>query len=113
MSTAASEKAQRTVVEMPAQALPAAHEQGAMAEEGSIRDLSSFSDQTKALKNISLPLYDKQVTAFIGPSGCGKSTLLRVLNRIYDLYPKQRATGEGLLAGPNNISHKQDATLPL
>jgi phosphate transport system ATP-binding protein len=111
MSTAASEKAQRTVVEMPAQALPAAHEQGAMTEKVSIRDLSFFYDQSKALKNISLPLYDKQVTAFIGPSGCWKSTLLRVLNRIYDLYPKQRATGEVLLDGANILSPKQDLNL--
>ncbi len=111
MSTAASEKALRQPVEMPAQAMPVAHEQGAMTEKVSIRDLSFFYDQSKALKNISLPLYDKQVTAFIGPSGCGKSTLLRVLNRIYDLYPKQRATGEVLLDGNNILSPKQDLNL--
>src|ERR1700690_648970 len=52
-----------------------------------IRNLSFYYGETKALKNISLPLYDRKVTAFIGPSGCGKSTLLRVLNRIYALYP--------------------------
>jgi phosphate transport system ATP-binding protein len=51
------------------------------------------------------------VTAFIGPSGCGKSTLLRVLNRIYDLYPKQKATGEVLLDGQNILSPKQDLNL--
>jgi phosphate transport system ATP-binding protein len=111
MSIAASEKTQRAGVEMPAQVLPAAQEQGAMTEKVSIRDLSFFYDQSKALKNISLPLYDKQVTAFIGPSGCGKSTLLRVLNRIYDLYPKQRATGEVLLDGANILSPKQDLNL--
>ena len=53
----------------------------------------------RALKSISLPLYQNKVTAFIGPSGCGKSTLLRVLNRMYDLYPNQRATGEVLFDG--------------
>src|SRR5689334_4538525 len=111
MSIAASEKTQRAGVGMPAQVLPAAQEQGAMTEKVSIRDLSFFYDQSKALKNISLPLYDKQVTAFIGPSGCGKSTLLRVLNRIYDLYPKQRATGEVLLDGANILSPKQDLNL--
>lgn len=111
MSTAASEKAQRAAVEMPAQVLPAAQEQAAMVEKVSIRNLSFFYDQSQALKNISLPLYDKQVTAFIGPSGCGKSTLLRVLNRIYDLYPKQRATGEVLLDGVNILSPKQDLNL--
>ena len=111
MTTAATEKTQRAQVEMPTQAMPVAQAQSALAEKVSIRDLSFFYDQSKALKNISLPLYDKQVTAFIGPSGCGKSTLLRVLNRIYDLYPKQRATGEVLLDGNNILSPKQDLNL--
>jgi phosphate transport system ATP-binding protein len=111
MTTAATEKTQRAQVEMPAQAMPAAQEQGALIEKVAIRDLSFFYDQSKALKNISLPLYDKRVTAFIGPSGCGKSTLLRVLNRIYDLYPKQKATGEVLLDGHNILSPKQDLNL--
>jgi phosphate transport system ATP-binding protein len=66
-----------------------------------IRDVSFFYGTFQALKNISLPLYDRRVTAFIGPSGCGKSTLLRVLNRIYELYPGQVATGEVLLDGEN------------
>ncbi|MGB6509507.1 MAG: ATP-binding cassette domain-containing protein, partial [Xanthobacteraceae bacterium] len=65
-----------------------------LTEKITIRDLNFFYGQTKALKSISLPLYQNKVTAFIGPSGCGKSTLLRVLNRMYDLYPRQRATGE-------------------
>ncbi|MGN6516794.1 MAG: phosphate ABC transporter ATP-binding protein PstB [Rhizomicrobium sp.] len=69
------------------------------AEKVSIRDLSFYYGATQALKNISLPLYDRRVTAFIGPSGCGKSTLLRILNRIYSLYPNQRASGEVLLDG--------------
>jgi phosphate transport system ATP-binding protein len=51
------------------------------------------------------------VTAFIGPSGCGKSTLLRILNRIYDLYPNQRAEGEVILDGENILSPKQDLNL--
>ena len=55
-----------------------------------------FYGDHRALKDISLPLYASKVTAFIGPSGCGKSTLLRVLNRMYDLYPNQRAEGEVL-----------------
>jgi phosphate transport system ATP-binding protein len=111
MTTAMSEKAQRQPVEMPAQAMPASSERVALKEKVAIRHLSFFYDQNKALKDISLPLYDKQVTAFIGPSGCGKSTLLRVLNRIYDLYPKQRATGEVLLDGHNILSPKQDLNL--
>ncbi|HVU20432.1 MAG TPA: phosphate ABC transporter ATP-binding protein PstB [Rhizomicrobium sp.] len=76
-----------------------------------IRDLSFYYDKTKALKNITMPLMDRQVTAFIGPSGCGKSTLLRVLNRIYELYPKQRAEGEVILDGENILSSKVDLNL--
>jgi phosphate transport system ATP-binding protein len=63
-----------------------------------------------ALKNINLKIADKCVTAFIGPSGCGKSTLLRVLNRIYDLYPGQRATGEVLVDGENILAPNYDLT---
>ena len=80
-------------------------------EKVSIRNLSFFYGQTQALKGVSLPLYEKRVTAFIGPSGCGKSTLLRVLNRMYDLYPNQRAEGEVLLDGRNIISPQQDVNL--
>jgi phosphate transport system ATP-binding protein len=76
-----------------------------------IRNLSFYYGATKALKNISLPLYDRKVTAFIGPSGCGKSTLLRVMNRIYELYPNQRAEGEVLLDGQNVLNSKQDLNL--
>jgi phosphate transport system ATP-binding protein len=75
-----------------------------------IRDLSFFYGGSKALKNISLPLYDRKVTAFIGPSGCGKSTLLRAINRIYELYPGQRAEGEVLLDG-ENILKARDTNL--
>ncbi|SEP63431.1 phosphate ABC transporter ATP-binding protein, PhoT family [Faunimonas pinastri] len=76
-----------------------------------VRDLKFFYGDTLALKSISLPLYDRKVTAFIGPSGCGKSTLLRVLNRMYDLYPKQRAEGEVLLDGENILAPGQDLNL--
>src|ERR1700744_2734766 len=76
-----------------------------------IRDLSFYYGGTKALKNISLPLNDRQVTAFIGPSGCGKSTLLRILNRIYELYPNQRAEGQAMLDGENILSSKIDTNL--
>ena len=58
-----------------------------------------------------MPLYDRQVTAFIGPSGCGKSTLLRILNRIYELYPNQRAEGEVVLDGENILSARLDTNL--
>jgi phosphate transport system ATP-binding protein len=76
-----------------------------------IQNLSFYYGATKALKNVSLPLYDKKVTAFIGPSGCGKSTLLRVLNRIYELYPRQRAEGKVLLDGENILESNQDINL--
>ncbi len=71
-----------------------------------IRDLSFFYGQTKSLKNITLPLYDRKVTAFIGPSGCGKSTLLRAINRIYELYPNQRAEGTVTLDGEDILAVK-------
>ena len=76
-----------------------------------IKDLSFYYGATKALKNVTLPIYDRKVTAFIGPSGCGKSTLLRVLNRIYELYPNQRAEGQVLLDGEDILHSKQDTNL--
>jgi phosphate transport system ATP-binding protein len=76
-----------------------------------IRDLNFFYGETRALKSISLSLYENKVIAFIGPSGCGKSTLLRVLNRMYDLYPHQRATGEVMFDGDNILSPRQDLNL--
>jgi phosphate transport system ATP-binding protein len=77
----------------------------------SVRNLKFYYGNTLALKSITVPLYDRQVTAFIGPSGCGKSTLLRVLNRMYDLYPNQRAEGEVLLDGENILLPGQDLNL--
>jgi phosphate transport system ATP-binding protein len=76
-----------------------------------IRNLHFFYKQFEALKGINLDLPDKSVTAFIGPSGCGKSTLLRVINRIYDLYPGQRATGDVLIDGRNVLDPRQDLNL--
>jgi len=77
----------------------------------SIRGLDFYYGSAKALKNISLSLYENKVTAFIGPSGCGKSTLLRILNRMYDLYPNQRAEGEVLFDGEDILSPGQDVNL--
>jgi phosphate transport system ATP-binding protein len=76
-----------------------------------IRDLDFYYGDNHALKNINVPVFENQVTAFIGPSGCGKSTLLRVLNRMYDLYPNQRAEGEVLLDGENILRPAQDVNL--
>ncbi len=70
----------------------------------SIRRLEFFYGTNRALKGIDLDLPERQVTGMIGPSGCGKSTLLRVLNRMYDLYPGQRAEGEVLMDGSNLIA---------
>ncbi|MDJ0387183.1 phosphate ABC transporter ATP-binding protein PstB [Roseomonas sp. E05] len=74
----------------------------------SVRELDFYYGAHKALKNISLDLPDRQVTGMIGPSGCGKSTLLRVLNRMYSLYPGQRATGQVLLDGKNILDADVD-----
>jgi phosphate transport system ATP-binding protein len=76
-----------------------------------LRNLEFFYGDSRALKSISLSLYANKATAFIGPSGCGKSTLLRVLNRMYDLYPGQRATGEVLFDGDNLLREDQDINL--
>jgi len=80
----------------------------AHAEKLRVCNLDFFYGTHHALKRINLPLYDKAVTALIGPSGCGKSTLIRVLNRMYDLYPDQRATGEVLMEGVNILSSTID-----
>ena len=73
-----------------------------------IRNLDFFYGSNKALKGINLDLPERQVTGMIGPSGCGKSTLLRCLNRMYDLYPGQRAEGEVLMDGRNIIASDID-----
>ena len=76
-----------------------------------IRSLNFYYGASKALKDVTLSLRQGAVTAFIGPSGCGKSTLLRVLNRMYDLYPNQRAQGEVLLDGENLLAPGLDVNL--
>jgi phosphate transport system ATP-binding protein len=73
-----------------------------------IRNLDFFYGDNRALKAINLDLPERQVTGMIGPSGCGKSTLLRCLNRMYDLYPGQRATGEAMMDGENIVDPKID-----
>jgi phosphate transport system ATP-binding protein len=84
---------------------------GDLNEKISTRDLSFYYGDFLALKNLNLSLYEHKVTAFIGPSGCGKSTLLRVFNRMYDLYPGQRAVGEVLLDGVDILSPGLDLNL--
>jgi len=76
-----------------------------------IRGLNFYYGGFHALKNISMDIPEKKVTAFIGPSGCGKSTLLRTFNRMYALYPDQRAEGEILVDGENLVTTKRDVSL--
>jgi phosphate transport system ATP-binding protein len=76
-----------------------------------VRNLNFFYGAFQGLKNINLNIEEGKVTAFIGPSGCGKSTLLRTLNRMYDLYPGQRAEGEINFYGQNILAPGQDLNL--
>jgi phosphate transport system ATP-binding protein len=76
-----------------------------------VRNLNFFYGSFQGLKNINLDIEEGKVTAFIGPSGCGKSTLLRTLNRMYDLYPGQRAEGEINFYGQNILEPGQDLNL--
>jgi phosphate transport system ATP-binding protein len=77
----------------------------------SVKNLDFYYGKFHALKNINLEIPEHKVTAFIGPSGCGKSTLLRVFNRMFELYPEQRAEGEILLDGENLLTSKKDVAL--
>jgi phosphate transport system ATP-binding protein len=90
---------------------PGVQDQGRRTVKAVIRDVHFYYRNYEALKGINLELADRRVTAFIGPSGCGKSTLLRILNRIYELYPDQRATGEVLIDGRNILDAGQDTNL--
>ncbi len=76
-----------------------------------VRNLSFYYGKYHALRQVSLDIPEKKVTAFIGPSGCGKSTLLRTFNQMYALYPEQRAEGEILMENENLLTTKQDVSL--
>jgi len=76
-----------------------------------VNDLNFYYGKFQAIKNVTMAIPANKVTAFIGPSGCGKSTLLRTFNRLYELYPDQRAEGEIRLDGDNILDKKQDITL--
>jgi ABC-type multidrug transport system fused ATPase/permease subunit len=76
-----------------------------------VRDLNFFYGSFHALKRVNLDIPEKKVTAFIGPSGCGKSTLLRTFNRMFELYPEQRAEGEIRFEGENLLTSKRDVSL--
>jgi phosphate transport system ATP-binding protein len=94
-----------------APAVDARPSRGALRDKIAIRNLDFYYGDTRALKGVTLPLYENRATAFIGPSGCGKSTLLRVLNRMYDLYPGQRAEGQVLLDGADILDAGLDLNL--
>ena len=76
-----------------------------------VKDLNFFYGKFHALRSINLNIPENRVTAFIGPSGCGKSTLLRVFNRMYELYPEQRAAGQVVLDGEDILTSKEDVAL--
>jgi phosphate transport system ATP-binding protein len=76
-----------------------------------VRNLNFYYGSYHALKSVTLDIPERRVTAFIGPSGCGKSTLLRVFNRMYSLYPDQRAEGEIIMDGENLLTVKRDVSL--
>src|SRR6266496_1957921 len=76
-----------------------------------VKKLNFFYGGFQALKSINLDIPEKKVTAFIGPSGCGKSTLLRTFNRMYSLYPEQRAEGEVMIDGENLLTRNRDVAL--
>ena len=76
-----------------------------------VRDLDFYYGQFQALKKVSLDIAERKVTAFIGPSGCGKSTLLRTFNRMFELYPEQRAVGKITMDGENLLTSKRDVSL--
>ena len=91
--------------------MTATHEKPMGISKISVKNLDFFYGKFQALKGINLEIPEKKVTAFIGPSGCGKSTLLRIFNRMYELYPEQRAEGEIIFEGENLLTSKKDVAL--
>ncbi len=89
----------------------ATNEVAALEAQMVFKNVDFYYGKFQALKSINLEIYKRHVTAFIGPSGCGKSTLLRTMNRMYDLYPEQRASGELLLDGQNILDRKVDVNV--
>ncbi len=85
--------------------------EAALAPKLTVRDLNFYYGSFHALRHVNLEIPEHRVTAFIGPSGCGKSTLLRTFNRMFELYPEQRAEGEIVLSGENILKSKMDVSL--
>src|SRR5690349_23344983 len=92
-------------------AAPDKASQAAAAAKLRVRNLNFYYGSFHALKQVNLEIPEKRVTAFIGPSGCGKSTLLRTFNRMFELYPEQRAEGEVLMDGENILTSRRDVSL--
>ncbi len=102
----------RTRVPVPREVEAAVSEAGAeLTPKLRVRELNFYYGSYQALKSITMDVPERKVTAFIGPSGCGKSTLLRTFNRMYSLYPEQRAEGEVIMDGENLLTSKQDVAL--
>ena len=99
------------MIDIAVAARPEASFSSPQSEKISVRKLRFYYGEQLALRDVTIPFYAQMVTALIGPSGCGKSTLLRALNRIYELYPHQRAEGEAVLDGVNILSPDQDLNL--
>jgi len=95
----------------PAVSIPAKKAAPVVTPKVQIRNLCFFYGKYQALYDVDMDIHDRQITAFIGPSGCGKSTLLRTLNRIYELYPGQRATGKIMIGGRNLLQRADDVNL--
>jgi phosphate transport system ATP-binding protein len=108
VGTNASSPAPPGFLLQPSASLPQGKTVSASKAKIEIRDLSFFYGKYQALHDISLDISERQVTAFIGPSGCGKSTLLRTLNRIYELYPGQHATGRIQIGHRNLLDRAND-----
>jgi phosphate transport system ATP-binding protein len=109
-TAAASPPILRTAVS-PAPGEPAPATEAKLAPKLKVRNLNFYYGGYHALKSITMDVPERRVTAFIGPSGCGKSTLLRTFNRMYSLYPDQRAEGEIIMDGENLVTSKQDVSL--
>jgi len=111
METSTAEIARIHVTMPRGESGPAPDAAGEIRPKLRVRDLNFYYGGYHALKSITMDIPEKKVTAYIGPSGCGKSTLLRTFNRMYSLYPDQRAEGEIIMDGENLLTSKQDVSL--
>jgi phosphate transport system ATP-binding protein len=111
METLTAENARIQVTMPRGESGPALGAAGEVTPKLQVRGLNFYYGGYHALKSITMNIPENKVTAYIGPSGCGKSTLLRTFNRMYSLYPDQRAEGEIIMDGENLLTSKQDVSL--